>query len=184
MIRFVENNTDIDGVLVIEKKIIGDHRGYLERAFCCSELKGWGKKPVVQVNRTYTSKKGTMRGFHFQYPPFSESKFICCLRGAVMDVALDIRRNSDTFGQCFVIELDAAKHNAVIIPEGVAHGFQTLTDDVEMLYFHSNFYSAENEAGLNMFDAELPFKWELACSQVSERDKGFPKLSSIEGIIL
>lgn len=184
MIRFEEKSTNIDGIFTISKKIIGDERGYLERLFCVNELSCWYNRPVVQVNKTYSEKKGTIRGFHFQKPPKAEAKYICCIKGKVSDFALDLRKTSKTFGKIFQIELDANLHNAVILPEGVAHGFQTLTDNVEMLYFHSEFYQPEMESGVNILDTSLELDFKLPCSIISERDKKFKLLSEIEGLTL
>lgn len=184
MVRFEEKSTKIDGVFTISKNIISDERGYLERLFCVTELLNWSNRPVVQVNKTFTEKKGTIKGFHFQKPPKTEAKYICCLKGKVFDYALDLRKNSATFGKIFQIQLDANLHNAVILPEGVAHGFQTLTDNVEMLYFHSEFYDPAMESGVNILDKSLGLDFELTCSVISERDKAFKLLREIEGLIL
>ena len=184
MIRFEETATDIQGLFVVSKKVRGDKRGYLERLLCINELRSWANRPISQVNRTYTKKRGTMRGLHFQYPPYAEAKFICCLKGKVSDVALDLRKNSNTFGLALNIELDAQIHNAVFLPEGVAHGFQTLTDDVELLYFHSQAYAPKHEAGINILDPILDIKWKLPCGEISERDKNFPLLQDIKGFDL
>lgn len=181
MIRFSEKPTIINGLFSVTKNIIGDDRGYFERLFCLNDLKCWSNRPIAQVNRTFTSKKGTIRGLHFQNPPNVEAKFICCLSGSVTDVALDLRQNSKTYGHTFIIELDSQKHNAILIPEGVAHGFQTLSNDVEMLYFHSNFYAPDNEAGVNILDDSLSIKWKFPCTQISERDKTFPFFKNFEG---
>lgn len=184
MIRFEEKSTHIEGIFTISKKIIGDERGHLERLFCVNALSSWSNRPVVQVNKTFTKKRGTIRGFHFQKPPKAEAKYICCLNGKVSDFALDLRKTSATFGEIFHIELDANLHNAVILPEGVAHGFQTLTDNVEMLYFHSEFYDPEVESGVNILDITLELDFKLRCSLISERDKSFKLLSEMEGLTL
>ena len=184
MTRFEETVTEIDGIYLISKGIIGDERGYLERLFCVNELKSWSNRPIAQVNRTFTAKKGTVRGLHFQKPPKAEAKFVCCLKGKVTDFSLDLRKTSKSYGQIFKIELDANLHNAVILPEGVAHGFQTLTHNVEMLYFHSELYAPEMEAGVNIFDRSLQLEFDIACSMISDRDKQFPLLKDIEGLDL
>lgn len=184
MNKFNENETPFNGLFTITKNIIGDDRGYLERLYCTEELLSWGNRKVAQVNRTFTEKRGTIRGLHFQKPPFLEAKLICCLAGAVMDVALDLRLGSITFGQVFIIELEAEKHNAVLIPEGFAHGFQTLTPAVEMLYFHSEVYSSSHESGINVFDESLKINWQLPCTQISDRDKSFKIFGEFEGITI
>ena len=184
MDRFRARPTQIDGLFTVSKTILGDNRGYLERLYCFDELECWNKRAIAQVNRTFTSKKGTVRGLHFQYPPYAEAKFICCLQGRVMDLALDLRKSSVTFGKIFIIELDEQLHNAVLIPEGVAHGFQTLSDNVEMLYFHSKPYSCKFEAGINILDNLLSIEWKLPCIEISERDKNFPFFRNFKGVDL
>ena len=181
MIRFEEQSTRIEGIFIISKKIIADERGYLERLFCVNDLSCWSNRPVMQVNKTFTEKKGTIRGFHFQKPPRAEAKYISCIKGKVVDYALDLRKTSATFGKIFQIELDANLRNAVVLPEGVAHGFQTLSDNVEMLYFHSELYDPKMESGVNILDTSLELEFELPCSAISERDKRFKLLSEIEG---
>ena len=184
MDRFKEKQTKIKGVFSISKTLVGDDRGNIERLFCLNEIHGWSNRPVKQVNKSFTAKKGTIRGFHFQKPPKAEAKLICCLRGKVTDFALDLRKKSRTYGKIFKIELDENLHNAVIIPEGVAHGFQTLTDNVEMLYFHSEFYSPDMESGVNMLDSSLNLKFEHDCSLISERDRQLQLFHELEGLEL
>ena len=180
MNRFIEIAEKIPGVFSIRKNILGDSRGYLERLFCASELSSWAARPVAQVNRTFSSKKGTVRGLHFQRHPFCEAKLICCLKGKVMDYALDLRKNSKTFGQTFTIELSSKSHNSVLLPEGVAHGFQALTDNVEMLYFHSHPYKSDHEAGVNMLDLDLGIKLPLNCTNISDRDLKLPSFKELK----
>jgi dTDP-4-dehydrorhamnose 3,5-epimerase len=182
--RFEEIATDIEGIFTVTKNKIGDDRGFLERLFCVHELHSWSNRPLAQVNRTFTAKKGTMRGLHFQQGPFAEAKFICCLKGKVTDIALDLRKTSKTYGHVFSIRLDSELHNAVLLPEGVAHGFQSLTDNVEMLYFHSQPYSSAYEAGVNILDPSLEVNWELPCQMISDRDKNFPYFKNLKGLIL
>lgn len=182
MRRFEEKEEFIEGIFSISKKLVHDERGHLERLFCLNELRGWGDRPIAQVNKTFTAHRGTVRGFHFQKSPHAEAKFVCCLKGKVTDFALDLRRLSKTFGEIFKIELDANLRNAVILPEGVAHGFQTLTDDVEMLYFHSQFHAPEQECGVNILDASLKLNFELDCTMISEKDKKFKMLQQIRGL--
>ena len=184
MNRFDEVETEIGGVFTISRKAIGDERGYLERLFCIAELNCWSNRNISQVNKTLTAKKGTVRGLHFQYQPYAEAKLISCLRGSVLDFALDLRDGSPTFGQIFTIELNASLHNAVLLPEGVAHGFQTLTDNVEMLYFHSQPYAAEFEAGINILDQSLGIKLPLSITVISERDRKFPLFQKLKGVVL
>lgn len=182
MRRFIENETRFEGLFSVTKNTRSDERGYFERLFAPSELKCWANRPVIQVNRTFTKSKGTIRGLHFQKPPFLEAKFICCTKGSIMDVALDLRKKSKTFKQTFTTKLDEKKHDAIFIPEGFAHGFQTLSDNVEVLYFHSNEYAPTHEAGINAFDPSLKISWQLLCKSISERDAELMKLDDFEGL--
>ena len=167
---------------VIERENIADTRGYFERLFCVKELQSWAKRPVEQINRTKSIKSGTLRGFHFQAPPMAEAKYITCIKGSVYDVALDLRSGSPTFGKSFGIVLSEGLSNALIIPEGVAHGFQTTSENVEMLYFHSELYSPEHEGGIYSLDKDINIDWPLEVTEMSERDKKLPLLVNVEGI--
>ena len=180
MIRFVEKAENISGIFSIKKNIIEDKRGYIERLFCATELMSWAGRPISQINKTFSEKKGTVKGFHFQCHPYSEAKLICCTQGKVMDFALDLRQKSATFGQIFMIELDSEIHNAILLPEGVAHGLQTITDDVEMLYFHSQPYKPEYESGVNIFDPTLQITLPLSCTNISNRDQSLPLFSEVK----
>lgn len=171
MSHFLITSTNIKGLVRIDRLRLGDHRGFLSRIFCSEELAsvGW-VKPIAQINHTYTAKRGTARGLHFQYPPYSEMKLVNCLRGAIWDVAVDLRTGSDTFLQWHAEELSADNGRSLLIPEGFAHGFQALTDDVELLYCHSEHYYPEAEGGLNPRDAQLAIDWPLNIIELSERD--------------
>lgn len=172
MDRFHIQTTPIADLKVVTRQILGDARGFLSRLFCADALSqvGW-TKPIAQINQTYTAKKGTVRGMHFQYPPHAEMKLVSCLKGEVWDVAIDLRQNSLTFLKWHAERLSAENHHALLIPEGFAHGFQALTDDVEMLYCHSAAYCREAEDGLNPLDARLGITWPLPITEISERDK-------------
>lgn len=142
--------------------------------FCSEELKSVGfDLPIAQVNITKTEKKGIIRGLHFQLPPYSEHKIIYCLKGEVFDIALDLRRSSPTFLKYHSIILSESENNAYSIPQGFAHGFQSLTDDVEMVYFHSHPYRKQFETGVNPFDPMVNVKWPLPVTGISERDRSF-----------
>ena len=186
MNRFTVSDTVISGLKVIERQQIGDSRGFLARLFCAEELAdaGW-QKPIAQINQTLTEKKGTVRGMHFQYPPHAEMKLVSCLQGAVWDVAVDLRAGSPTFLQWHAQELSADNRRAYLIPEGFAHGFQTLTDDCELLYLHSDAYAPQAEAGLNPRDPELSIAWPLPVSEISARDEKHPMLDArFKGVAL
>lgn len=169
--RFDIPSTPLPGLHVVQRKPLGDARGYLERMFCAEELEPLlAGKRIVQINHTLTATCGTVRGLHFQHPPHAETKFVSCLRGEVFDVAVDLRRDSPTFLRWHGEILSADNHRTLMIPEGCAHGFQTLTDDCEMLYFHTAAYRAEAEGGLNALDPRLAIHWPLAVTGRSPRD--------------
>lgn len=186
MNRFTLCDTTLSGLTVITRKPIGDGRGYLERLFCAHELAtiGW-EKPIAQVNRTLTQKRGAVRGMHFQKSPHAEMKLVSCLRGVVWDVAVDLRAGSPTFLQWHAEELSADNHRALVIPEGFAHGFQAMTDDCEMLYFHSSAYSAGSEGAVNAIDPKLGICWPQAITEWSARDRAHVMLAdNFQGLIL
>ncbi len=172
MSLFAIVKTPIEGLQVIQRKPFGDERGYLERLFCSDELKRLiAQRNIVQVNHTLTSKAGMVRGMHFQYPPHAEMKLVSCLRGEVFDVAVDLRKNSPTFLKWHAEVLTEANHRTFMIPEGFAHGFQALTDDCELLYFHTAAYAPDAEAGLNILDPRLAIAWPMKIAERSVRDQ-------------
>lgn len=175
--RFSIRQTPLTGLVAVERQRRGDERGYLERLFCSEELfeAGW-QQPIRQVNHTYTHKCGTVRGLHFQHPPRAESKLVICIKGAVFDVAVDLRRSSPTYLQWHAVRISESNGLAMMIPEGFGHGFQTLTEEVEMIYCHSSPYCAEAEGGVHPKDPELDITWPLEIAELSERDDNFPFL--------
>lgn len=183
--RFDIQATRISGLQVIGRKTLSDGRGYFERMFCVDELRGvFGGRQIVQINHTFTLKKGTVRGMHFQNAPNAEMKFVSCLRGSVFDVAVDLRKGSPTFLQWQAELLSADNYKTFAIPEGFAHGFQTLTDDCEMLYLHTAAYAPDAEAGLNPQDAKLAIVWPLPIVEISPRDAGHgPIVDTFEGVV-
>ncbi|WP_319559824.1 dTDP-4-dehydrorhamnose 3,5-epimerase [Marispirochaeta sp.] len=172
MSRFNIIETGIVGLAVIERERLGDNRGFLSRLFCANELNaaGWVKS-IAQINHTYTQNKGTVRGLHFQHPPKCEMKLVSCIRGAVFDVAVDLRSESPTFLQWYAEELSAENNRALLIPEGFAHGFQSLTNDAELIYFHSEFYSPKHEDGILISDPRLSIDWPEKIHEISARDR-------------
>lgn len=175
--HFLLFETPLQGLQLIHRKPLGDSRGYLERLFCQSELAELLKgEAIVQINHTLTEKTGTIRGMHFQYPPWAETKFVTCLKGEVFDVAVDVRLGSPTFLRWHGELLNATNHNTLLIPEGFAHGFQTLTDECEMLYFHTSAYHRDAEGGLNALDPALAIQWPLPVTEQSTRDKEHPMI--------
>jgi dTDP-4-dehydrorhamnose 3,5-epimerase len=179
MSRFSIEKTSIDGLHVIQCQLIGDDRGYLERLFCTEDLKTIiQNRSIVQINHTLTSKAGTVRGMHFQRPPYAEMKLVSCLRGAVLDVAVDLRKDSQTFLHCHAEMLTEANHKTFVIPEGFAHGFQTLTDDCELLYLHTVAYAPDAEVGLNALDPRLAIAWPMPIIERSLRDQQHAMITS------
>ena len=167
--------TPMQGLKLIQRKPIGDHRGYLERMFCAEELRSLiPGKGIVQINRTLTAKRGTVRGLHFQYPPHAETKVVSCLRGEVFDVAVDLRQGSPTFLRWHAEILSADNHRTLVVPAGFAHGFQALTEGCEMLYFHTAAYQPDTEGGLNVRDPRLGIRWPMEVTDLSPRDAAHP----------
>jgi dTDP-4-dehydrorhamnose 3,5-epimerase len=171
-------DTPIADLKVIERKTIGDSRGFLARIYCADQLKsiGW-ERPVNQINHTVTKKRGTVRGMHFQNPPHAEMKLVSCLRGEIWDVAVDLRKNSPTFLKWHAEKLSSKNSRALLIPEGFAHGFQTLSDDCELIYLHSAAYVREAEAGIHSNDPMLDISWPLEFFEISARDAQHPLLN-------
>ena len=180
------HSTPLPQVFHIETQRLGDQRGSFARFFCEQELRSVLKeRKLQQINHSYSYETGTIRGMHFQYPPYAEMKLIRCLRGVVFDVALDLRYQSSTFLHWYGIELEAEKDNMLVIPEGVAHGFQTLTPNVELLYLHTAMYTPEYEGGIRFDDPEIAIDWPLPATTCSERDTKHPLISQgFNGIVL
>ena len=186
MSRFTVTDLKLDGLKVIERQQMGDSRGFLSRIFCAQELAfaGWSQ-PIAQINYTYTQKKGTVRGMHYQRPPYSEMKLVSCLHGAVFDVVVDVRAGSPTFLQWQAVELSASNQRALLIPIGFAHGFQTLVADCELIYLHTKSHEPSSEDGLNANDPMLSIKWPFPISELSARDREHLMLDPIfMGLIL
>jgi dTDP-4-dehydrorhamnose 3,5-epimerase len=131
---------------------------------------------------SFSANRGTVRGLHFQRPPAAETKLVRCTQGAVFDVIVDLRLRSATYGQWHGERLEKASLTMICVPEGFAHGFQTLTDSVELLYFHSRSYSAKDEGGLRWDDARLGIPWPIQVTDISTRDRTFPSLDELEPI--
>jgi dTDP-4-dehydrorhamnose 3,5-epimerase len=177
--RLSAQETPLAGLLLITRKVISDHRGYLERLFCTTEFAPFlDGRSIVQINHTQTRNAGAARGMHFQREPYQETKIVSCLRGEVFDVAVDLRNGSATFGNWYGAVLSADNHSSLYIPEGFAHGFQTLCSDCEMLYFHTAPYSAEAEGAVNMLDPAFGIEWPLTITERSARDEGHPLITS------
>lgn len=178
MTRFTTTDLPLTGLKLIERQRLADDRGFLSRLFCSDELAvaGW-QKPIAQINHTYTSKSGTIRGLHYQNQPHAEMKLVSCTRGKVWDVVVDLRFNSPTFMQWHAQTLSEDNGHALLIPEGFAHGFQTLINDCSLLYMHSEVYAPQSEAGLRFNDGRLDITWPLPVSEISARDLSHPPLN-------
>jgi dTDP-4-dehydrorhamnose 3,5-epimerase len=154
-----------------------DERGWFARTYCKNEFSSIGHDAEwVQLNHSFTKLAGTVRGMHYQLPPFEEIKLVRCIAGAVFDVVVDIRKDSPSFGQWFGTELSAANKRMIYIPRGFAHGFQTLSDDAELLYHHSQFYTPGVEGGIKYNEPKLNIEWPLPLTNISERDNQHPLL--------
>ena len=178
MSQFSIIDTPLEGLKIVERKRIADSRGFLTRIFCGDQLKsaGW-EKPIAQINQTVTKQIGTVRGMHFQNTPHTEMKLVSCLQGEIWDVAVDLRKNSTTFLHWHAEKLSAENCRALLIPEGFAHGFQTLSDDCELLYLHSAAYVREAEAGIRPNDPYLDISWPFKFFEISTKDAQQPLLN-------
>jgi len=173
--RFHVAETPLLGVHVLQRKPYEDERGSFERMYCAEDLADLLRdRRVVQVNRTLTRQRASVRGMHYQLAPSAETKIVSCLRGSVFDVAVDLRRDSPTFLRWHGEVLDAAGHRSLLIPEGCAHGFQALVDGCELLYFHTAPYDPVAERGVNALDPRVAIAWPLAVEHLSERDRSHP----------
>lgn len=157
-----------------------DVRGYFGRSFCAEEFEKHGLfSSIAQANVSVTDRKGSIRGLHFQAPPKAEAKLVRVVRGSIFDVAVDLRRTAPSFGRWWAEELSAENGHMFYIPEGFAHGFQTLTDDVEMQYLHSVPYAPELSGGVFYDDPDIGITWPLSQTIVSSRDKDLPPLKNL-----
>ncbi|NJS35663.1 MAG: dTDP-4-keto-6-deoxy-D-glucose epimerase [Brachymonas sp.] len=172
-------DTPLHGVKVMTRTVRQDERGGFARLFCAQELKeaGWSDQ-VAQINWSHTSKAGTVRGLHFQQSIAAEDKLVTCISGAVWDVAVDLRLQSPTYLQWHAETLSAENYQAMLLPKGVAHGFQSLESNSCLLYVHSYPYTPELESGLRADDPKLKIAWPLAFSEWSARDRQLPTLDS------
>jgi len=180
--KFVE--TSLGGAYTVELEPFVDERGLFSRTFCQKEFSTIGfDKQIVQINHSVTQQKGTIRGLHYQLSPASETKIIRCIEGEIFDVMVDIREGSPTFMHSCGIKLSKKEFQLIFIPEGFAHGFQSLTDNVELFYFSSAFYSPEHERGLRFNDPALAIRWPLPLKAISQKDQNHPLIDkSFKGI--
>lgn len=172
--------TKLNGVLIIEPDVFGDNRGFF--------MESWNKKKMeevglyydfVQDNHSKSTVKGTLRGIHFQKGDKAQAKLVRCVKGVVLDVAVDLRKNSPTFKQWVGVELSAENKKQLLIPRGFGHGFLTLTDDVEFLYKADNYYTPEAECGIRWNDPDIGVEWGVENPILSEKDKINPLLKNL-----
>lgn len=167
----------IPGAFLITHKISADDRGYFSRDFCEDVFACYGIDfRLRQANVSHTRHAGTIRGFHFQYPPNSEQKLLRCLNGSLFDVIVDLRPESPTFLKSISVELSAERRQALLVPKRCAHGFQSLSDNTTVLYYVSAFYSPEFEGGLRWNDPQLQIDWPREITNISTKDAGWPLL--------
>jgi dTDP-4-dehydrorhamnose 3,5-epimerase len=175
--HFVMNliETNLSGLYIIEPTPFKDLRGVFARTYCKSEFQSIGfEKEFIQFNHSFNKLSGTLRGLHFQRPPYAETKYVRCVEGSIFDVAVDIRKGSSTYLQYFGIELSAQNMLGLLIPEGFAHGFQTLEDNTSVIYHATNYYNPNFEGGLFYNDNLINIAWKLPVVNLSEKDKSQP----------
>ncbi len=172
--------TSLQGAFVLDLERRADSRGHFARAFCRREFEEHGLNPIVsQVNVARNTRKGTVRGMHFQFPPHAEAKLVRATRGAILDVAVDLRPESATFLRHFAVELTADDQRALYLPARLAHGYQALEDGAEVLYLTSEPYAPHFEGGLSPLDPCLGIAWPLPITEISPKDAGAANLDDI-----
>ena len=165
----------LPGAYVVELERHQDDRGFFARMYCAREFADHGLEPAVaQGNMSFSRRKGTLRGMHYQVAPAEETKLVRCVRGAIHDVIVDVREDSPTYLQHFGLELSAENRKALFVPRGFAHGCLTLEDDTEILYLVSEFYTPGHERGLRWDDPTLGIEWPSAVTEVSDKDAAWP----------
>lgn len=176
------SQTALSGVFLVEPELLTDDRGAFARSFCVDEFATAGIEfEVVQANISFNRYSGTVRGMHFQAAPHGEAKVVRCTRGAMYDVVVDLRPGSDTYGEWVAAELNADNRVAFYIPEGCAHGFQTLLDNTEVDYLMSGRYEPAAASGVRFDDPAFGIDWPLAVSSVSDRDREWPDFKPQSG---
>ena len=168
-------STPLDGVLIIRPQPREDERGFFARTWCDREAREHGLEvDWVQCSISYTTRRGTLRGLHYQLPPYEETKLVRCTMGSIYDVVLDVRRGSPTFGRHFGIVLSSTNRLAVYVPPGCAHGFQVLEDASEVSYQISEFHAPDYAAGIRWDDPAFGIQWPVAAPSMSDRDRNLP----------
>lgn len=167
--------TRLKGAYLIDIDRREDERGFFARTWCMEEFKQHGlNSRLAQCNISVNKKRGTLRGMHYQVAPFAEAKLVRCTKGAIYDVIIDLRPDSATFKEWFAVEINAENRRALYIPEGFAHGFQTLEDDSEVCYQMSEFYHPECARGVKWNDLAFGIEWVIPSPILSTRDRSYP----------
>lgn len=167
--------TKLKGAFIIDLKKIGDHRGFFARAFCQNEYKEHGLNPTVaQANLSRSQEKHTLRGFHYQVDGAEEAKSVRCIKGSILDVIIDLRKDSPTYCEHVAVELSAENHRTLYVPEGFAHSFITLEEDCEVFYLVSEFYAPGKEKGIRWNDPLFNVEWPTDNPVLSEKDANWP----------
>lgn len=177
---FTFNKTEIPGIILIKPKVFRDERGFFLESWKASEFSENGIPDAFVQDNHSKSSKGVLRGLHYQLPPNGQAKLVRCLSGVVFDVAVDIRKNSSTFGKWFGLELKAESHELIYIPSGFAHGFLTLSDTAEVIYKVTAEYAPQSDRGIIWNDPEINIKWPQIEVILSDKDKKHPKLREAE----
>ena len=169
--------TDLDGVFIIEPQVFGDSRGWFTETYSMVKFESLGIDTVfIQDNQSYSAEKGILRGLHFQLSPKSQTKLLRCSRGKILDVAVDIRKGSPNYRKWVAVELSSDNFKQIYIPKGFAHGFLTLTDDVEVQYKVDEYYSPECDRSIRFDDPEIGVEWGVLNPSISEKDRKAPFL--------
>ena len=175
--------TAMPGSWLVDLKLIEDDRGFFARGWCAQEFADHGLNPQLkQINVAFNPRRGTLRGMHFQEPPWAEAKLVRCTRGAIYDVIVDLRPGSPTFRQWLGVELTAENHRMLYVPEGCAHGYQTLVDATEMYYQTTAAYAPTAAKGVRYDDPAFGIEWPLPVAAISAADRGWPAFKPAEHV--
>ncbi|WP_192799406.1 dTDP-4-dehydrorhamnose 3,5-epimerase [Brucella anthropi] len=173
----------LDGVFEITPRRFGDHRGFFSETYNAKSFAEAGiDLTFVQDNHSYSAAKGVVRGLHYQLPPFAQDKLVRVIRGVILDVAVDIRKSSPTFGKWVALEVSAEKWNQILVPKGFAHGFMTLVENTEVIYKVTDYYSPEHDRSIRFDDPAIGIDWPLPSSgvQLSDKDQKAPLFADAE----
>jgi dTDP-4-dehydrorhamnose 3,5-epimerase len=171
---FIVEDLPLNGLKLIKRKLKNDKRGFFSKIYCANQLSVNGfLKPISQINHSYSSRMGTIRGMHYQIYPYIDTKLINLIRGEIVNVVVDLRVKSSTYMTSFDIKLTEDENVGLLIPAGFAQGFQTISNDVDIIYCHTETYVKDFERGINPFDPALSIDWTLPVSEISERDKSY-----------